>query len=230
MADPRAVSAVIVTRGNVDLQPIVDSLIFDEVIVYDNSAEPEDAMTYGRALALSRAKHRIIYSQDDDLLHTEQHQLAILDAYEPGVLTGCMWPEWSDGARKQGIPGGYDDLAFAGSGSIYDREVPGIAAARYLEHYPLDDFFRLWADCIIGILAPSKNLPLIFEELPCADDPYRMCKQPDAAELKGEAIRRARRVRDLTLSPGGQKRSAHSLYMDELEGRLARAQYGQAAA
>lgn len=212
---PSEVSAVIVTRGNVPLDRIVDSLIFDEVIVFDNSQEPRDEMTYGRALAVARAKHRVIYSQDDDIVHTPEDQCRILDAYEPGVMTGCMWDDWSAGAKKQGIPGGYDDLAFAGSGSIYDREIPLVAAARYLEHHPLDDFFRLWADCVIGVLAPSKNLPIVFEELAVADDPYRMCKQPEAAQLKGAAIARARHIRSLGI-PNDQKPDAHEAYMNDL--------------
>lgn len=212
--DPSEVSAVIVTRGNVDLTEIIESLIFGEVIVWDNSLEPRDEMTYGRALAIERAKHRVIYSQDDDILHTPEDQYRILEAYEPGMLTGCMWPEWSAGAKAQGIPDGYDDLAFAGSGSIYDYDVPAKAAARYLAHLPLDDFFRLWCDCIVGVLAPNQNLPIMFVELAVADDPYRMCKQPDAATHKAEAIRRAHWIRDLHLHE-----AVHESFLHDLERR-----------
>lgn len=225
--DPSKVSAVIVTYGGVDLTEIRESLIFDEIVVWDNSANTSDMKTWGRAYGALIANHRVIYSQDDDILHTPEDQHRILDAYEPGVLTGCMWTEWSDGARRQGIPGGYDDLAFAGSGSVYDWKLPWLAAARYLQHFPLDDFFRLWADCIVGILAPTKNLPIVFEELAAADEPYRMCKQPDAAENKAEAIRRARWVRDL----GEAKPDAHAVYMREItQGRYPEHRFGEFAA
>jgi hypothetical protein len=194
---PPKVSAVIVTRGNVDLQPVLESLIFEDVVVWDNSQGSRDEMTWGRALAVEQARYPVIYSQDDDIIHSRDNQLRIVyEGYRPGVLTGCMWQEWSDGARAQGIEGGYDDLVFAGSGSIYDANIPGDAAALYLEKYPEDDFFRLWADTIIGIIAPTHQLDIRFDALPCAEDSDRMCNLENAVALKTEAIRRARLVRD----------------------------------
>lgn len=196
MLTPSQVSAVIVTRGNTELAPVIASLEqFDEIVIWDNSIE-DNQMTYGRVCGLARCRHDIVYSQDDDIIHTPENQRRILDAYQPEVLTGCMWPEWSDGARAQGIEHGYDDLVFAGSGSVYDIAVPFTAVARYLYHYPADDFFRLWADTIIGILAPTKQLDIRFHALPEAEDDYRMCNLPDAVEQKTEAIRRAREIRD----------------------------------
>lgn len=193
---PENVSAVLVTRGNVDLQPILDSLIFDDVVIWDNSVEDRDEMTWGRACAVARAKHPVIYSQDDDIIHTPENQRAIVAAYQPGVLTGCMWPEWSAGAAKQGVDGGYDDLVFAGSGSVYDYDLPLRSAGRYLAVHELDDFFRLWADTIIGIIAPTQQLDIRFDALPEADADYRMANQERFTEQKIEAITRARAVRD----------------------------------
>lgn len=190
------VSAVIVTRGNMPLAPVISSLEqFDEIVIWDNSVE-ENLMTYGRVAALERCSNEIVYSQDDDITHSPENLRAILDAYQPGVLTGCMWREWSDGARAQGIQNGYDDLVFPGSGSVYHRITPYAAADRYLAHHPADDFFLLWADTIIGILAPTQQLDIRFEALPEAEADYRMCNLPDAVEQKTEAIRRAREIRD----------------------------------
>lgn len=194
---PENVSAVIVTRGNCDLSPILDSLIFDDVVIWDNSKSTRDEMTWGRALARFRAKHRVIYSQDDDIVHSEENQRAIVAAYEPGVLTGCMWKEWSDGARAQGIPDGYDDLVFPGSGSVYDRGLPLLAAAVYCNYYEFDDWFRLWCDTIVGVMTPNKQLNIRFEALPEADADYRMANQEGFTEQKREAIRRAREIRDV---------------------------------
>lgn len=200
MLRPPRVSAVIVTRGDVDLTPVLDSLIFSDVVVWDNSKEPVDQMTYGRVLALERAKYPIVFSQDDDIIHSRENQIRIVyEGYQPGVLTGCMWPEWSAGAKAQGIENGYDDLVFCGSGSVYDKSVPLDAIAQYLEHYPEDDFFRLWCDTIVGVIAPINHLPIHFDALPCAEDETRMCNLPDAVALKTEAIRRARLVRDRQL-------------------------------
>ena len=193
---PENVSAVLVTRGNCDLQPVLDSLIFDDVVVWDNSVD-HDEKTWGRAIAaLTLAKHNVVYSQDDDIVHTPENQQRIIDSYERGVLTGCMWNEWSNGAAKQGIEGGYDDLVFCGSGSVYDAELPYLTAQRYLAHFPLDDFFRLWADTIIGIIAPTRQIDIRFEALPEADADYRMANQEGFTEQKIEAIRRALLVRD----------------------------------
>lgn len=214
---PDRVSAVIVTKGNVDLRPVLDSLIFDDVVVYDNSREP-DRMTYGRVLALDRCRHDVIFSIDDDITHTTDNQLRIVDHYQPGVLTGCMWPEWSDGARQQGIEHGYDDLVFPGSGAVYDRDLPGRAVDRYLEHFPLDEFFLLWCDTIVGVLAANKQLDIRFDALPWAEADDRMCNLPHAAENKRDAIRRARWVRD----HGWPKRDAHEVYLDEMRERLER--------
>jgi len=189
------ISAVLVTRGNVDLQPILDSLIFDDVVIWDNSTKHRDEMTFGRVLGAMLAKNCVIYSQDDDIIHSAENQQAIVDAYQPGVLVGCMWDEWSDGARRQGIENGYDDLVFPGSGSICDLDVWKRSIVAYLTHWPHDDFFRLWSDTIIGVISPTIQLDIRFEERECSNDDYRMAHLSDAVALKTEAIRRGRSVR-----------------------------------
>jgi hypothetical protein len=186
---------VIVTKGDVDLTPVLDSLIFPEVVVYDNSVRRNE-MTYGRVVGARDATNGVIYSQDDDIVHSPENQIQILAAYEEGKLTGCMWPEWSDGARAQGIENGYDDLVFPGSGSISDLWLWEESIDEYLYEWPGDDFFRLWCDTIIGVISPTKQLDLHFEALEWAEAPDRMANMEDAVALKTEAIRRARAVRD----------------------------------
>jgi hypothetical protein len=169
----------------------------DDVVIYDGSKQPFDLRLFGRTQASwLHTKNDFVYSQDDDIVHTPDDQLRILSEYEPGVLTGCMWDEWSDEARRQGVEDGYDDLVFMGSGSVYDYRLPHEAAATYLEHFPEDDFFYLWADTIIGVIAPTKQLDIRFKALPHAEAANRICNQPDAVALKTEAIRRARQVRE----------------------------------
>jgi hypothetical protein len=194
------VTAVIVTRGDVPLEPVRESLIFDRVIVWDNSAHERDEMTYGRLRGACMSTTEVIYSQDDDIIHSPEQQMHILAAYQPEVLTGCMWKDWSDGARRQGIEGGYDDLVFPGSGSISDRALWLDAHFRYLQHYPRDNFFRLWSDTIIGVICPTIQLPLRFEELEWGNNGNRMAHMDDAVALKTEAIRRAREVRDKVIA------------------------------
>jgi hypothetical protein len=188
------VTAVIVTRGDVDLQPILDSLIFDKIEIYNNSVE-QDEMTYGRVLAAMRAETEVVYSQDDDILHSPENQQKILNAYTSSRLVGCMWDEWSEGARRQGIDNGYDDLVFPGSGSICRTALWVDALERYLSVYPRDDFFRMWSDTIIGVITPTLQLDLRFDELPWGDNENRMAHMEDAVHLKTEAIQRARGIR-----------------------------------
>ncbi len=189
------VSALIVTRGDVDLTPVLESLIFEDIVIWDNSVE-QDLKTLGRYAAAGRAKNELFYSQDDDIIHTPENQRRIISEYQHGVLTGCMWPEWSLGAYQQGIEHGYDDLVFAGSGSVWDLDTVRSAADSYLDHFPSDDFFNLWCDTIVGVIAPTKQLDIRFDILPCAENDNRMCNLPDGLENKTEAINRARWVRD----------------------------------
>ena len=195
MLSPSDVTAVIVTRGDIDLAPVLESLIFSDVVVWNNADRPVDQMTYGRVLAANLAPNEVIYSQDDDLIHSRENQMQILASYDEECMAGCMWPEWSDGARRQGIEGGYDDLVFPGSGSISHRDTWLDAIDLYLAEYPEDDFFRLWSDTLIGVIAPTRQLDLRFEILPVAENGRRMANLPDAVELKTEAIRRGREIR-----------------------------------
>jgi hypothetical protein len=65
------VSAVIVTRGNVDLSPIIDRLAdapsIIEIVVWNNSKE-QDLSVYGRYKAIERCGCDLIFVQDDDCL------------------------------------------------------------------------------------------------------------------------------------------------------------------
>ena len=194
MLSPSDVTAVIVTRGDVDLEPVLESLIFPTICVYNNNTELVDAMTYGRVIAAQRAPTEVIYSQDDDLIHSRENQMRILASYDEERMVGCMWPEWSDGARRQGIEDGYDDLIFPGSGSISHRDTWLDAIDQYLAEYPEDDFFRLWSDTLIGVIAPTRQLDLRFEILAAAENGKRMANLPDAVALKTEAIRRGREI------------------------------------
>lgn len=151
------VSAILVTRGDVALTEIVESLSpFNEVIVWNNS-QREDLGIYGRYAAIHEAKNTVIAVQDDDVLVTCWDE--ILAAYEPGRLT-VNYPEpW--------------DIPWVARGAVFDCELPGVAFARYLAVHPFDRYFTHQAcDGVFGLLTEevqvidhgSEDLPHGFHD------------------------------------------------------------------
>lgn len=191
MLETSDVTACLVTRGD---QPeamarIIDSLIFDTVVVWDNSVR-EDWKCAGRYAATKLAKSRAVYYQDDDVIVPRSTQRELLDSYKPGVMTAV----WGHGTN----PDGYEDLPLVCGGAIVDRELPWKALNRYLEHYRDDDGFRYEADFIAGVLYEEfQHLWLSFEiDLAIAQHPSRLCNQPWQRDLKFDMTQRARAIRD----------------------------------
>lgn len=186
------VTACLVTRGDIDLQPIIDSLIFDTVIVWNNRVR-KNMKTAGRYFASELATTPVVYFQDDDVIVPRTTQLALLAAYEPGVVTAV----YAHGAT----PGGYDDLPLVGAGALVDREMPWQALNRYLDFHPDDDGFLYEADFIAGVLYPAfKHLHLPFEiVMDVAQHPSRLCNQPWQEDLKFTVTERARAIRDMAM-------------------------------
>ena len=181
------ISAVIVTRGDVDLAPILDTLPYDDVVVWDDRKRGSKGC-YGRYLAMVEAKHDIVYFQDDDLIFTAHDEL--LAHYEPGRITANMPSPWYERT-------GYDVIGchLVGAGSLVDKDLPQKAFHTYLEHWPEDALFYDYCDQIHGILTPGLRLDLGYEVLPYASGPDRIYTQPGAAERKLIVQRRALALR-----------------------------------
>jgi len=163
------VSAVIVTRGDVDLAPILATLPYAEVLIWDNSS----ASCYGRYIAASACVHDTIFFQDDDVIFTAHDEL--LAAYEPGRITANMPSPWYERT-------GYDKLGccLVGAGSLVPRDLPARAFKTYLEHFPLDDLFLTYCDFVNGILNPGCRLDLGYEICEHATAPGRINTSPDS--------------------------------------------------
>lgn len=195
MIDPSQVTAVLVTRGD---QPemvsrILDSLIFDSWVIWDNS-QRDDMKTAGRYYALNHFRtHEVIYFQDDDVYVPPETQQRLCEEYEPDVVVA----NYGHGEN----PDGYDDLPLVHGGAILDADLPWKGLNRYLEQYPLDRDFLYEADFIAGVLYPAfRHVYLPHEiNLPIAQDPSRMCNQPWQRDLKLEITNRARAIRDSAL-------------------------------
>lgn len=176
--DASQVSAVVVTRGDVDLSPILDSLIYDECIVWDNSTKDRNYSVYGRYLAMAECKHDVIFFSDDDVLFTAHDEL--LAAYEPNRITCNMPSPWYENMQ-------YDQLGMClvGAGSLVPRDLPPRAFAAYLERWPMDDLFLDYCDFVSGMLSPGLRLDLGYEVLPHATAPGRINTTPGSHMRRG---------------------------------------------
>lgn len=182
---PDRVSACLVTRGNVPLDPILETLkAYDEIVIHDNSKEARDEKVAGRYRAAARARNDVVYFQDDDVIFT--HHAELLAEYEPGVLVA------NDAHGPN--PGGYDDLALCAAGSVVDSTLVLGALHRYGAVHEIDDGYFYEADFIAGLLVPFRHVVLPYTRL-YADDMTRLCNQPWQEALKLKITERARAIR-----------------------------------
>ncbi len=174
MADLKKVSAVLVTKGGIDLTTILGTLPFDDIVVWDNSQEPNDMVCYGRHLAaIERAKHDIIYTQDDDCLCPAA---GLVRAY--------------DGTMLVNVPD--TEAPLTAWGAVYSKQSVVDAFALYLDHYPLDEDVLIRADVIHTALTPWERLHLGHLEYPYSGASDRMHMQPGHYEGRIRVAERAR--------------------------------------
>lgn len=176
------ISAIIVTRGNVDLAPILDTLPYEDLVIWNNAERRIDYKAFGRYAAIPEARQPFIYWQDDDVIFTRHAEL--LDAYEPGKLVTNMDGPWINGA-------GYRDKVYMqGAGSLIDSRIPAKIWEQYLAKWPWDDDALTEADFVFGTLVPGKVVDLGYEVRPFADDPDRLYQTPGQTERKWRMIAR----------------------------------------
>lgn len=202
--DPAKVCAVLVTMGDVNLTPIVETMPDGyELVVWDNSQLP-DFRVFGRYIAIRYATRPVIFFQDDDCVLTREQHQTMLDEYEPGVVTGNMIyddPVWK--AR-------YADSTLLGWGAIFDRELPFRAFKRYGRYHPLDwDFMTSpgGAEVVFPMLSRCKTVVAGAEWLgePGAEvfgRSNRMSNRPAFLETRLAWLEKARRVRDRLAAEG----------------------------
>ncbi len=191
MLDANDVTAVLITRGD---QPemiarIQDTLLdYADVVVWDNSVQ-ENRRIYSRFLAMAGTTD-VCYTQDDDCIVPRETQQALLDAYEPGVITSNYGHGDNDG--------GYGDLPLPCGGALYPVQESLEAIGAYRAEHP--EWGRdedAYCDFLVGVLTPFKQLRLPFEiNMPVAQHPSRLCNQPWAADAKARVVANARKIRD----------------------------------
>jgi len=192
------VSAIIVTRGDVDLAPILASLPDEwEKIVWDNGAGAvtafrpivedgaewrmvdggettmllPDLAVYGRYAAIEYASHDLIYCQDDDCVL--KNPVNVVAAYEPDVVTYNMPYAFRDG----GV-----DSEMVGFGACFHRGLPGKAFHKYHQSYEGDLYnaplFHRTCDVVFTTLTTAVMIHEPLELLECSYADNRMWRQP----------------------------------------------------
>ena len=184
------VTACLVTRGNVDMDPIAASLTaagISRLTIWDNSRE-QDSGVYGRYLAVGRATGDVIYTQDDDCLLPEESIHLLLEAYEPGRIVANMPKPF----RKN-----YSDSCLVGFGAVFDRDLPAKAFERFREAGTSWDYHER-PDVIFTALTPFTlvDVPVeILEYAYGADRAYRQRSHVIDRHRALTAARLARRKR-----------------------------------
>lgn len=181
-------SAVLVTRGDVDLTPILASLplasrSLDDVVVWDNSKR-QDLKVYGRYAAIREAKHSIIYTQDDDCLVDSAEVIA---AYESGRVVSNMPAE-----KRSEYATLAPEIALLGWGACFDRDALSVFD-RYIAEFGCDELFLRECDRIFTALNPTKPIDVPFSHLPHAAV-NRMGNEPRHLKDLSEIRRRIRSI------------------------------------
>lgn len=189
MLDNTDVTAVIVTRGDVDLQPIIDSLIdYDDIVVWDNSVRP-DWKVAGRYVACLGLHTDYVYWQDDDTIVSRETQLELLADWSGQE---CL-ANWGHGDN----PDGYEDLPLVCGGAVADWRAAWGCIVRYGAHHPLDEEFMYEADFVVGALYQDwRHVHLPFTIRDVAYNGSRLADEPWQRDVKLKLTNRARSIRD----------------------------------
>lgn len=186
------VSACLVTRGDVDLSPIIDEIVeadITDIVVYDNSIE-RDVAVFGRYAAMKKAIYNLIYVQDDDVLVPAAEISRLVEAHEGGVT--MLWPEAYIASET------YRDSGMVGFGAVFEEEVAWEAFRAFLSAFPDEEwgfFCRRCDNVFTGLTRPLKRLyTKDVKYLPWWDAENRMFRQPEHAVERDLAIEKSRRV------------------------------------
>jgi len=208
------VSACIPTRGDVDLDPILDSLPDEwQRVVWNNGSEevwlqPErdaawtfqpvsDMGPHGRFAAIDYAAHDLIFVVDDDVIVSDPQQIVdewldlLHNHNRDDVVVANMPPEF----RPH-----YPDSVMVGFGACFKRDAPELAFQQFFDFHTTmtrtDPLFLRESCRIFTVLTPQYLVDVGKVDMPYASDPDRLWRQPDHLQSREKALRLARQVRD----------------------------------
>ncbi len=170
MIDSSNVSAVLVTRGDQDLQPIYDSIEqagITDIVEWNNAEKPIDLKCYGRYAAIRDVENEYVYFQDDDLIVPVERLLKVwdFDRDSASILTNNrMDEEWP----------------LLGIGSLFPGWMPEEAFDEYLSVFSFDEEFLRTCDVVFAYSWPVRRVVLGYENLPWHSTPgASMYLEPD---------------------------------------------------
>src|SRR5687767_9179705 len=181
MVTPDQVTGVIVTRGDVDLTEILESLPF-RTIVWDNS-QVDDLVVYGRYRACRDVMTPLVYFQDDDCV--VEDPMAIVAAHEPGHVVCNMPSEFRHDF--------YAEHALIGFGAVCEPWLPFRLFNRFVNGVE-----ALHRDCdiVFTALTPRILVDVPVRNLSWATGPDRLYRQEGHVAKRAEILRLALAVRD----------------------------------
>jgi hypothetical protein len=195
------VSAVIVTRGDIDIQPVIDSIPKEwEIVVWDNSGTIQrsdgwaevctDMSVFGRYAALDYCSHDLIYVQDDDVIVSDPTHLVERWAIEHSATAGGILPFYTDLVVCNMPPEFrhefYRSHALVGFGGVFHREQAAKCFERlFAAHLEIgaspENVAWFHRCCDIALTGLSRRLLVDVpkENREMASDDNRMWKQPN---------------------------------------------------
>lgn len=215
------VSAIIVTRGDVELEPVLKSLPPTwQLLVWDNGAgrirewswdqnvfaphwneHVTDLSVYGRYAAIQYATGDVIYVQDDDCIIS--YPQAIVDTLtfrsRDDLVVCNMPPEFRHDF--------YTDHALVGFGAAFHRDAPEMVFERFWDRM-LDlglltkhnlragSNFQRTCDVVFTSLSPYVLVDVPKQNLPHAYAADRMYRQPEHQGERAAMLELARKVKE----------------------------------
>ena len=217
-----SVSAIIVTRGDVGIRPVLDSLpaeweriLWDNGIpevswsrqmgkgrIYGSATAASDLSVYGRYAAIEYASHDLIYVQDDDVIVSDPGALEEEWWRQAGGAQDMEWPGVVANMPQEFRHDGYTDSCLVGFGACFHRDAPqrafdafGAANGNLFE-FTDTPVWRRTCDVVFTTLTPRVLVDVPKTNLPWAEDASRMYRQPEHVGERARMLEVARRVRD----------------------------------
>lgn len=180
----KKVSAVIPTRQiSEQVKKVVADLkqfpFIDDIILAD-----EEGSMYKRYTAMKRARHDLIYTQDDDCIVDVKHLYGYFDGTK---LVNGMKPE------RAKHYAGRDTLV--GWGAFLDRRWTQ-CFDEYMATYGVDEILQREADRIFTCLCPASRITVItaIADLPSAMSPGALSLQADHERSRRTAVERCEKL------------------------------------